>query len=196
MADERFFGLSNLRHDPALANALGNMVVAWADAEGKLILALSCILNVTDLDMIQTAYYRIPTFEARTKFIRALALEWDSTEFDKDAIANAIDKLAKLSTTRNGWIHGVWGISKPKNESFIWDFRAPRDTPDRRRPVKAADVSNHCEAVTRRATELQDLVLPWLERYFARRHGRDYPPPSPPGSSPIEPTSPPESSQE
>jgi hypothetical protein len=173
--EEKFYNLSDLKHDPKLAEALGNMVVAWANAESKFMLVLGCILNVADIDMINIAYYRIPTFESRTKFIRALALEWKSTEFDKDAIATAIDKLARLSTTRNGWIHSLWGTSKPKNDTFIWDFRAPPDTPERRRPVKAADVTNHCEAVTRRSEELLALVSPWLERYFALRHGRPYP---------------------
>ena len=179
MNKEECYGISNLTHDPKLATALGNMVVAWAEAETILMLTLACVLDSPNADMIQVGYYRIPTFEARTKFIRTLITEWTSTEFDKDSITRAINKLSQLSTTRNGWIHGVWGISKPKNETIIWDFRAPADSDERRRPIKAIDVTNHCEAVTRRATALRILIYPWLHRYFAKRHGREHLPPPP-----------------
>jgi len=92
--------LNNLNHDPALANALGNMVVAWARAETALIIAFGHIAKIR-LDMATLGYYRIPTFEARTKFLRAIIIDWKGEKYDKEAITKAIEKLNGLASARN-----------------------------------------------------------------------------------------------
>jgi hypothetical protein len=43
----------------------------------------------------------------RVKLILALIPEWETDKFDKDEITKAIEKLSKLSATRNHWVHGV-----------------------------------------------------------------------------------------
>jgi len=110
------------------------------------------------LNMSMAGYYRIPTFEARVKFILALISEWSTSKFDKDAIATAVEKLSSLSGTRNHWIHGDWCADKSKTVTVIFNHRVPSEHPERRKPVKDADVLNHCEAVKTRAKTLSELI--------------------------------------
>jgi hypothetical protein len=149
-------GLRDLDHDPALAAALGNMVVAWAHAETVLLGTLARVSG-SRLNMIQAGYYRIPTFEARVKFLQGLITEWNTEKFDKSVISAAIDKLSKLASTRNHWIHGDWCLIVHTKETVIYDQRAALGSP-RCKPVKAADVASHCEAVIRRASDLNSLI--------------------------------------
>ena len=118
-----FHALTDLSHDPKLAEALGNMVIAWAYAEESLIGALSRISGMS-LNKAQAGFYRIPTFESRIKFIRAL-------------ITLATDDYSEL---------------------YVFDMRADAESDARRKPVKAADVRNHNQAVLLRADALRALI--------------------------------------
>ena len=91
-----YLGIHNLAHDRELAAALGDMLVAWANIEKQMLIVLACILNVHPNQML-VGYFRIPTFEARTKLIRAFLSEWETKDFDRDAIAHIISKISKLS---------------------------------------------------------------------------------------------------
>jgi hypothetical protein len=150
--------LRDLSHDPALAEALGNMVVAWAYAEETLIFSLARVADI-NLNMALAGLHRLPTFESRIKFIRALISEWKPpVGFDKEAIDNAILKLSQLAGTRNHWLHSGWLSSEDKTEAYVFDYRAPLDSPRRRKPVKAVDVSHHVATVLRRADDLNRLI--------------------------------------
>jgi len=133
------------------------MVVAWAHAEHILLSALSRISGV-GLNMSLAGYYRIPTFEARVKFILALIPEWKTDKFDKDAITKAVEKLSHLSAARNQWVHGDWCANKAEMLTVIFNHRVSPDSSKRRKPVKAQDVMNHCEAVKTRAKALSKLI--------------------------------------
>jgi hypothetical protein len=150
--------LTTLNHDPDLAKALGNMMIAWAYAESSLCCAWARISGM-NINMAMMGFYRIPTFEARRKVIQALLLEWnDPGRFDKAAIEREVDAISDLSGTRNDWVHGVWCFNENKPaENVIFDFRRADDK-GRRKPVKAADVQNHVDTVIRRAKELSRLV--------------------------------------
>ncbi len=149
--------IENLGHDPKLAEELGNMIVAWAHAE---LMILSTFARVTGvgLNMAMESYYCIPTFESRTRFTLGLLGEWNTSKYDRDAIRIALNKLAKLARTRNQWVHGDWCTNPDETETVIFNHRAAADSPARRKPVKAADVRNHCEAVILRADDLGDLI--------------------------------------
>jgi len=152
-----FHALTDLSHDPKLAEALGNMVIAWAYAEESLIGALSRISGMS-LNKAQAGFYRIPTFESLIKFIRALITEWNTKEFNTAAIDTAIDKLSHLSSARNHWVHGCWLATDDYSELYVFDMRADAESDARRKPVKAADVRNHNQAVLLRADALRALI--------------------------------------
>jgi hypothetical protein len=145
--------ISDVDHDPELAAALGNVMVVWAFAETALVLALSRVTGVSVIRATRS-YYRIPTFESRVKFIRALLEGWSHPAFDNAAIDDAISKISSLSGTRNKWVHGVWVKRTDSNVTAVFNYRAPDDHQDRVKPVKAHDVSLHCETVRKRARDL------------------------------------------
>jgi len=62
-------------HDPDLAHALWNMIVAWSRAETSLVNTFATISGM-HFNIATIAYYRIPTFEARVKVIQAMLTEW------------------------------------------------------------------------------------------------------------------------
>jgi hypothetical protein len=179
-----YYGISNLKHDRQLAAALGDMLVAWAAAENALLVAMAYVLSA-NLHQMQVGYYRVPTFEARTKLLRALIIEWKAKGSEKDRMSHVISKLSKLSTVRNGWVHGDWAVDKARKKTVIFDFRETASSPKRNRPGKAADVTNHIKAVRNWTMELEALTAPWLETFLEASGGRDYPLPRP-GSSPSE----------
>jgi len=158
-----FHALTDLSHDPKLAEALGNMVIAWAYAEESLIGALSRISGMS-LNKAQAGFYRIPTFESRIKFIRALITEWNTKEFNTAAIDTAIDKLSHLSSARNHWVRIkfiralITLATDDYSELYVFDMRADAESDARRKPVKAADVRNHNQAVLLRADALRALI--------------------------------------
>jgi hypothetical protein len=152
-----YYSLEDLSHDPKLAEALGNMVVTWAYAENTLLQVISRVTGA-GLNMALAGYYRIPTFESRTKFLLAIISEWDTSHYDKDAIILRIEKLGKLASTRNRWVHGDWCSDLQKASTIIFNHRADENSPDRRKPVKGADVTNHCQAVLKWTKELAQLI--------------------------------------
>jgi hypothetical protein len=150
--------LDNLDHDSDLANALGNMVVAWARAETVLVTVFAHVTGL-HFNMATPAYYRIPTFEARSKVILALLPAWETKEKERrDKLIKAVEKLSALAATRNGWIHSVWCVIKGTSDTVIFDFRKPDDAPGRRRAVKAHDVRDHVRAVLERTEAIEALV--------------------------------------
>jgi len=155
--EERYHSLSTLNAHQDLSAELGNMVVAWAFAENMLIHVMSRVSSL-GLNMSQNGYYRIPTINSRMQFIIALIDDWETKVYDKLAILQEIEGLGKLSTTRNHWVHGNWCVGGTSKEVVTFDHRAKIGSSSRRKPVKAADVKNHNEAVLTRANALKKLV--------------------------------------
>jgi hypothetical protein len=153
-----YVDIDNLNHDPKLAEALGNMVVAWARAETQLANVFACIM-VTHFNLATAAFYRIPSFEARTKVLLAILEKWENPTHDAAEIAAQITGLQRLAKTRNHWVHGVWcSEGDDRGNTVVFDFRAPDDSERRRTPVKAAAVTNHLGAVRDRIEMLNRLV--------------------------------------
>ncbi|QOZ77014.1 hypothetical protein XH83_17055 [Bradyrhizobium sp. CCBAU 53351] len=134
-----------------------DMVIAWANADLALIAALTRVTNANNLHQMQRAYYHMPTLDTRVRFIRALILEWNAGPFDRDAIDKCIEKLGKLASARNHWVHGDWCEDTEAKLPIIFNFRYD-DMEKRRKPVRATDITNHVSAVLMRTRELQDLV--------------------------------------
>jgi hypothetical protein len=157
MGKTAYFGIATLDHDEELAQAVGNMIVTWSSAEVTMQIILAKITGL-DWPMVMTMYYRIPTFEARTKIIRAMLEEWETKKYDPKKIAHALGKLASLSVTRNGWVHGKWALSLDETETVVFNHREKANTPGRRKPVTASAVNNHAAAVRRWRDQLQEFL--------------------------------------
>ncbi len=156
MAARTFVDIDNLDHDQDLAVALGNLVIAWAKAETVMVGAFALVCGMS-IDHAHFGYYRIPTFDARVKVIRALLAEWETKEHNPANIADAVANLSRLSKARNNWVHAVWSKDRVSNETVLFDFRAAAGK-GRMKPVKAPDITNHLYAVRLRTKELAKLL--------------------------------------
>jgi hypothetical protein len=153
-----YVDLDNLNHDPKLAEALGNMMVAWARAETQLANVFASIMR-THFNLAMAAFYRIPTFEARAKVLLGLLENRDNQQSHASEIVAEIEALTRLAKTRNHWIHGVWCNEETNRlDTVVFDFRAPDDSDRRNKPVKAADITNHVSAVRNRTAILNKLI--------------------------------------
>lgn len=153
MAD--FVDIKDLDSDPDIATALGNMVVAWASAESAILYVMCAICNM-HANQAHHGYYRIPTFEARVKFLQGMIPVWTTPKYDKVAISEAIEAIRRLSDTRNSWIHGIWS-KKTTGQVVVFNFRAPEDK-GRNKPVKAHDINLHVSTLKERTKALRALL--------------------------------------
>lgn len=162
---ERFIFIDDLRNYPELAQALGDMVVAWSNAERAILDTLQEALGISS-QAAHAMYFRIPTFESRVKVLQAILAQW-KPDYSSDPevvcpqdpkeLSHIVGKLSRLSVTRNGWIHGRWAFSTRNGSLAIIDYREEPGSPAHRRPVKAADIRNHVAAVHKWATLLQNV---------------------------------------
>ncbi len=151
-----FNDISNLDQHPDVAQALGDMIVAWSYAETAIQFAMASICDIP-VNQAMMGYYRIPTFESRVKFLQAMIPEWKTTKHDKTAIATTIDAIAGLSGTRNNWVHSVWSTSQETGEPVVINLRA-HEAKGRVKPVKAHDIRHHADTVVKHAKALRKLV--------------------------------------
>lgn len=139
---------------PTLATALGDMMLAWTEAEHAQSLAFAVMLN-TSLYKATRLYQKLPNFRSRTQALFALI----ELHPEFDSIRPSVSGLSSLSKTRNDWVHG----------NFIQSWETPDDirainldenleSPKRSKPIKAADIHNHAEAVRVRATALETTI--------------------------------------
>ncbi len=152
------YDLDNLDHDPELAVAIGNMIIAWSRAETSLVNVFSLVTG-TDFNLATIAYYRIPSFEARCKVVLAVLEAWQlRPPARRDALVKHVQKLRSLAKTRNDWVHGLWCLDGASQKTVVFDFRQSEETTDRRRIVKAHDVLDHVRAVRKRTGQISELV--------------------------------------
>lgn len=152
-----YWDANNLDHDPALATAIGNMIVAWAQAESHLVNVFAYATNIHH-NSATIIFSRIPTFESKVKVTRAALAEWETKKFDKAKIDSEVDGLNGLSGTRNKWVHGLWCWHKETKETVVFNFRAAEERGGRMLPVKAHDVQDHIRAVLARIRNLAGLL--------------------------------------
>lgn len=153
-----YVDLDSLAHDPKIAEALGNMVVAWARVETQLANVFASAMR-SHFNLAIAAYYRIPTFEARAKVLIGILESQQNKQARAAEIVAEITGLMRLAKTRNHWIHGVWCNEQADvRDTVVFDFRAPDDSDRRTKPVKAADIKNHVEAVRQRIAALNQVV--------------------------------------
>lgn len=150
-----YVDLDNLDHDPDLANAFGNMIIAWARAETALVASFAYVAGF-HFNTASVAYYRIPTFESRIKVILAMIEEWSANEQTRSDLSKAIEKLSDLAGTRNSWVHGIWCQDSHTGGTVTISLRAR--TQSRVKPTKAHDVNDHTRALRQRTADLNKLI--------------------------------------
>lgn len=149
--------LENLDHDHELAAALGHMIIAWARAETVLVGVYATAFDV-HTNTASAAYYNIPTFESRTKVLRATILERAKPLPKRDEMLSAIDKLIALSRTRNGWVHGVWTCLKEKpHVTRVFNMKVS-SVARTATTVTKTSVMNHVSAVRQTTRDLERFV--------------------------------------
>lgn len=148
--------LSDLEDYPEVAKALGEMIIAWARMDAALIGALTRISGAS-LDQMQRGFHHLPTFDTRIRFIRSLIADAQIDGFDKEKIDKCVEKIGKLASARNHWVHGDWCNDSELNLPVIFDHRT-KQSGATKKPVRAADIKNHVGSVHDRAGELEDLV--------------------------------------
>lgn len=152
---EAYRDATALSHDLELAAALGNMIVAWANAECHVINVFAYAVNIHHNSATQI-FARIPTFESKVKIARAALAEWEAPgEYHqrRPLIDAELDGLSGLAATRNKWVHGLWCWDPKSNETVVFNFRA-QEGKGRTNPVTAHDVNDHIRAVLARVLKL------------------------------------------
>jgi hypothetical protein len=148
-----FGTIRDLGHDRALAAALGDMIVAWADAE-RVLHDIMHRMTKMSYPMIADIFARVPTFESRVKIVQTVIDRWAFPDRDRDKVAAAIRKLSALSKTRNRWVHGSWVATIDRSLTVVFDNRERRGTSGHRRTVKAHDVALHVATVNERTLDV------------------------------------------
>lgn len=145
-----FYALHDADKAPELAQALGEMLLAWNRAEEIQAQAMAAMLCI-DLNDAIVLYQKYPNFRSRTQVIYSLI----GLRPEFEGIRTAVEKLSGLSKTRNRYVHCTFlqDADDPKS-LFSIDYGELEGSPNRTKPTKAADIGNHTRAVTRRAAEL------------------------------------------
>jgi hypothetical protein len=152
-----FESIRDLSHDRELAASIGDMIIAWAQAEQ----ALSDIMHrITGMSyaMVLDVMTRITTFESKIKTVALLITRWCEASDDSKAVLEAVQKLSKLSATRNAIVHASYAVTFDKKLTVAFDFREPEASAHRRRVIKAHDVKAHVSLVQDRTWKLIQLV--------------------------------------
>lgn len=125
-----------------LANAIGDVILAWTAAEYDLVAMMAAILNVPFAQASQ-AYHQISNFRSRTHSIYALIACAEGFEGFKPFVA----KYSRLSKTRNGIVHGGFIQSLTSPEIRRIRLNEPSESEHRSIVTKPDDIRQHALAV-------------------------------------------------
>ncbi|MFO1090601.1 MAG: hypothetical protein U1E46_13595 [Hyphomicrobiales bacterium] len=153
-----FGGLADLNHDKPLAEALGQMVVAWSNAEQALVSVKALLSHSHSYPEVQEAYYRDFSFKKRIGNLREEVLAWTGQGYDKAALLAAIDGLQGAAGTRNRFVHGTWLWQNGSGITYVTDHRKDTGEPDRLTPINAFDIEHHVQEVRRNAETIWALL--------------------------------------
>jgi hypothetical protein len=149
--------LHNAINAPELAQALGDMILAWSYAERHMSTCFAVMLN-SSLYKASRLYQKLPNYRSRTQAL-CMLIELHP-EFEP--IKGDVLKLSSLSKTRNDWVHG--GFIKGHGEIRAINLDEGLGSDKRSKPIKAADITNHAKAVRERSEAL-NAVLKSLPEY-------------------------------
>jgi hypothetical protein len=149
-----FFSVHSAEKVQGLATALGDMLLAWTEAEDAQIHAMAAMLSIHINDALRV-YQKLPNFRSRTQMLYLLI----ELHPPYEAISAEVGGLSKLSKTRNRYVHGgfIQSISEPTDIRSI-DYSERSGSPNRSKPTKPADITNHANAVRKRAKALMRIL--------------------------------------
>jgi hypothetical protein len=153
---EIYHDIDDLDAYPEISQALANMVVAWSNAETMLSMTFAKI-NSIPLNQATMGFYRIPTFEAKTKVLLALAEDWECGTLDKALICQIIDRISAQAAARNKWIHGIWSRDATNGQIVVFQLRRPVGS-GRFEFVRAQDIKSHTAALRENTTALGQAI--------------------------------------
>jgi hypothetical protein len=161
-----FTGLYSRATAECLATALGDMILAWTQAEEEQTRAMAAMLDI-DINDALRFYQNFPNFRSRTQMLYTLLDIYPAYETIRKEVAG----LGKPSKTRNRYIHGGY-IQSPLDHSQIVsiNYAEPDEGDSRAKPVKAEDVTGHAEAVRLRANNLRAAlnIVPAYKKWSKR----------------------------
>ena len=155
--DEVWMAEGTLTKFPKIASALGEVVAAWSYAESVVVRLLACILR--DVQIAEAIYYSTPTFDGRVRMIKSVINATSLQEAHKEAALKAIEGLRGLSGTRNSYIHNRIIHNQQGTEAHMIAPAQPPGSPARGKPMKAADIMAHADAVIKRAHQVLEALM-------------------------------------
>lgn len=136
---------------PSLATAIGDVILAWTEAESIQVAMLAAMLNVPHHKGSQL-YHQIPNFRARTKTLYAMATVTEGF----DELTPFIARFSRLSKTRNEIVHGAfiqeWGGTELRRVRLD----EPIGSKNRSIITKPNDIKQHADAVRGVVREFQE----------------------------------------
>lgn len=148
--DPVYLKISNIDFAPDIAQALGEIMVAWSYIESVLLGLLNCLTR-TRYSQSAAIFYSIPTFAGRVTLIKNIIETHHSlTKPECEEILQAIEAVRGLSGTRNSYVHHAWAVTSDFSSVVLFDYTAEPNGPNRRKTVKSNDMRQHADAVIRR----------------------------------------------
>lgn len=152
-APDEYWMIGSLDHAPAIAEALGNVMVSWSYAESAFLGLLNALVPVNFLQAA-TIFYSIPTLEGRLKLIGNLVNSRPDHETKRlTAILDAISAVRRLSKARNDFVHNAWAIRADAKATVTFDY-LETGAQQRRRTMHPGDMLRHARTVKSRTDNL------------------------------------------
>ena len=128
--------------DQELATAIGDVILAWTQAEYDLVAMLAAMLDIP-FNRASQLYHKIPNFRGRVQALYALMACTDGFEQLRPFIA----KLSSLSKTRNAIVHGAFIRAHDGSEIRRVRLDEPTQNDNRSVVTKAHDIHQHADTV-------------------------------------------------
>ena len=125
-----------------LATAIGDVILAWTQAEYDLVAMLAAMLDIP-MNRASQLYHKIPNFRGRVQVLYTLMACTDVFEQFRPFIS----KLSSLSKTRNAIVHGAFIRAVEGLEIRRVRLDEPSESDNRSAVTKAHDIRQHADTV-------------------------------------------------
>lgn len=165
--------------NPELASAIGDVILAWTQAEWELVGMMAAMLGVSHTKA-SSLYHQISNFHGRTQALYALV----ETSEGFDGLKPFIAKFSKLSKRRNEIVHGLYISEFGTDKLYRAKMDESHDHPRRSVQTKPNDIAQHaqrvreeCERLRRDGKNIPGYIA-WLKPHPKETEG-PHPPTAP-----------------